>query len=333
MTQPSLIIKEKAYQAGGLLGYRPSLANSGAVIPIEMPLVRAGGRTRINKQGLVEPIANNVPALTYINGYGQYELLPAYTNDWTNNNELTGYISSTNAVRGNLVNNAFGSGFNGVEYTFIDGQTLQGAYAVRALTNTTGLPIQRAAILIKNPSHDFISVGITGFSTVRFQFSSLQSSSNEGRMFKIAENTYVVYLYNDLATTITLAQMRISTVTSLASGITVSGTAIIGLGFFRAQASGFLPNIYAPVITAGSGVTTVTDNSVTTGLAENIGQTEGSIFIDFVYRNTLGSRGQLGVLKSGSTTNRIVLWNDASNRFSFQLAASGVNDSGRGGYC
>lgn len=315
----SLVITPNAYKAGKIYAAKPT---SGAG---DLTFARAGSRWRIGPNGLVEAVAANTPAISYLRGScPSIELLPQYTNDFTNNNELAGYSSGTNSVRGSLVNDAFGGGYNGVTYTFTDGQPLQGAYLVRALSNTTGLPIQRASIFIKNPSHDFIGISVTGMSVVRFQFSTLLSSSNEGRIFKIAENTYIAYLFIDSAATNTLSQMRISPVVSLASSTTVNGTAILGLGYFRAQASGFLPNVYAPVVTGATSVTVTGDASTTTGLSSLLGQASGTIAFDFIYKNTLGGRGQLGISRSGSATNRIALWNNVPNAFAFQIAASGV---------
>lgn len=319
----SLIITPNAYKAGKIYAAKPT---SGAG---DLTFARAGSRWRIGPNGLVEAVAANTPAISYLRGScPSIELLPQYTNDWTNNNYLTGYTSGTNAVRDDsLTLDAFGSGFHGLGYTFTDGQSFQGPYLVRAFFNTTGLPVQRGAIMIKNPSHDFFGFNITGMlsSAIRIRFSTLESSNPaESRVFKIADNTYVVYFFNNAAPTVSFSQIRISPVVSLASSVTVSGTAILGLGYFRAQASGFLPNVYAPVVTGDTSVTVTGDASTTTGLSSLLGQASGTIAFDFVYRNTLGGRGQLGISRSGSATNRIALWNNVPNAFAFQVAASGV---------
>jgi hypothetical protein len=229
----------------------------------------------------------NIPRIDYSNGSCPSILVePQMTNLFTNNNSLLGYDSAVYAVKGSLVTDAFGSGFNGVNYTFTGGSGFVSAdYTVRTIDTRTN-SIQRLAIYIKNPSSDFLAINFGLVAQVNYKFSTLESSNSNGNIRKINTDTYVLYLYTDLAAMSQFSQVRIAFVTSLVSSTTIGGTATIGLAFHQQIASGTLPNSgYSAIPTVASAVTRNADNISKTGVSGLIGQTEGTIFLDFYYRN------------------------------------------------
>jgi hypothetical protein len=60
--KPSIVITPSAFKAGSLLSIIPNNTSW------DMTVTRASTKTRINALGNIESVANNVPALTYING-------------------------------------------------------------------------------------------------------------------------------------------------------------------------------------------------------------------------------------------------------------------------
>lgn len=231
----------------------------------------------------------NFPRLDYSNGSCPTILVePQMTNIFTNNNVTDGYGTNTNSIKGATIPNAFGEGINGFQYTFTNdtGLTfLASTYNIRVV-NTTGFPVQRLCLFIKNPSHDFFGIFFSGVSQSLFRFSTLESNSGTGSIVKINPNTYALYIHIDNASTSQFSQVRIAPVTSLLNSAPVNGSAIIGLAFLQGLASGTLPKVYSPIITTAASAARNSDNIARTNVRHLIGQTEGSIFIDFYYKST-----------------------------------------------
>ena len=79
--------------------------------------------------------------------------------------------------------------------------------------------------------------------------------------------------------------------------------------------------------TDGAMVTRVADFANKSGLSGSLGQTQGTIIFDFIYREPkISTGGQLGITaNSGVSNNCIVLWNNSTlNTIAFLLRANGV---------
>lgn len=250
----------------------------------------------------------NVPRLDYTNDSCPSILVePQMTNSWTNNNNTSGYTSNTNAVKGATISNAFGEGFNGFEYNFIGGgQIFISASNFIRVFDTRTLPVQRLCLYIKAPSSDFFGINYTNVGEVIYRFSTLEvSNSTIGAIKKINEDTYALYIHTDTAVTGQFSQVRVAFVTSLTDDTNVDGSAILGLGYYQGAATGTvqIQNYnYTPIIAGAGAVTRNADYLYNNTTAiDLIGQTEGTIFLDF--DRTLIFAGIKALLTLFSVTN------------------------------
>ena len=266
----SLVITPNGVKTSKLYSIKP---NDGTG---DLSVTRNTSATRVDANGNIVNVPANMARIDYTNGSPAILVEPQMTNSWTNNNNTNGYSNGSSAVKNSVVSNAFGAGFNGIQYNFTGGQTfLSSEYNIRTF-DTRNLPIQRLSLFIKNPSSDFFSIFFSGVEEVRFQFSNLQvSRPNNGHIKKINSNTYILYVYTNVATGAQYSHVRVSFVQSLSSSVTINGSCILGLGFLQGLASGSLPNYdYLPIITNTGSVTRNADVISKTGLSNITSITE-----------------------------------------------------------
>jgi hypothetical protein len=84
------------------------------------------------------------------------------------------------------------------------------------------------------------------------------------------------------------------------------------------------PTSYIPTTSASA--TRVADACFKTGISSLIGQTEGTMFLDFVFKPQANNTdGQIGI-SDGANSNRVILWNNFTlNTLGLQLRANGTN--------
>ena len=259
----SLVITPNGVKTSKLYAIKP-IDGSG-----DLTVTRATTATRVDENGNIVDVPANIARIDYSNGEPAILVEPQMTNLWINNNNINGYSSNTYAVRGSVESNAFGSGKNGISYNFLSGDTyLSNLYNIKTI-DTRNLPIVRLCLLIKNPSSDFFSINFSFVEKNTYQFSTLKVyNENTGTIIKLNSNTYALYLYTNASTGAQYSQVRISFVNGLSvNPVPISGTAIIGLGFYQGIASGTLPNTFSPIITSGSAVTRNADIISKSGLS------------------------------------------------------------------
>ena len=259
----SLVITPNGVKTSKLYTIKPNDATG------DLSVVRNTSATRIDKNGNIVNVPANMARIDYSNGSPAILVEPQMTNIWTNNNNTNGYLSKNSAIKQSVVSNAFGIGINGFQYNFIGGETyLSSNYNIK-IFDTRNLPIQRLSIFIKNPSSDFLGISFSFVEEVRFKFSTLEvSRPNNGYIKKINSDTYIIYIYTNVASGDQFSQVRVSFVQSLSSSTTVNGSCILGLGFIQGLASGSLPNYdYLPIITNKGSVTRNADVISKTGLS------------------------------------------------------------------
>ena len=251
----SLVITPNGVKTSKLYSIKP---NDGTGY---LTVTRNTSAIRVNESGVIVDVPANVARIDYSNGSPAILVEPQMTNSWTNNNNTNGYLNNPSAVKNSVVSNAFGTGFNGIQYNFTGGQNfLSSEYNIRTF-DLRNLPIIRVCIFIKNPSSDFFGIFFNGVTEIRFQFSNLQVSiPNNGHIKKINSNTYILYVYTNVATGTQYNQVRVGFVQSLSNKATINGSCILGLGFLQGLASGSLPNYdYLPIITNTGSVTRTAD--------------------------------------------------------------------------
>lgn len=226
-----------------------------------------------------------IPRLDYTNSTCPAILVePVMTNNWTLNNDTTGYSTNTNAIKGNQILDAFGLGVNGYEYTFYStGQIfVSSAYSIRVFDTRT-YPVNRLCLYIKNPSSDYFSIKFTNVAQATFRFSDLTSYDSNGIIVKISNDTYALYVHNDTSVMGQFSQVRCSFVSGFSvNPAPINGTATLGLGFWhRATTNVQVSNVYSPIITTAVAITRNGDVYSKSLATDIIGQTQGTIFIDF----------------------------------------------------
>lgn len=247
----SLVITPNGVKTSKLYAIKPTDGSG------DLTVTRATTATRVDENGNIVDVPAKVARIDYSTGQPAILVEPQMTNLWINNNNINGYSNNTYAVRGSIVSNAFGSGKDGISYNFLSGNTfLSSSYNIKTF-DTRNLPKIRLCLLIKNPSSDFFSINFSSVNQNTYQFSTLKAyDENTGTILKLNSNTYALYLYTDASTGSQYSQIRISFVNNFSINPTpISGTAIIGLGFYQGIASGALPNTFSSIITSGSAVT------------------------------------------------------------------------------
>lgn len=259
----SLVITPNGVKTSKLYSIKPSDGTG------DLSVIRNTSATRINENGNIVNVPANVARIDYSTGQPAILVEPQMTNIWINNNNTNGYLSNLSAIKQSVVSNVFGTGIDGFQYNFIGGETfLNSNYNIKTF-DTRNLPIQRLSIFIKNPSSDFLGISFSGVEDVRFKFSTLEvSKPNNAYIKKINSDTYIIYVYTNVATGLQFSQVRVAFVQSLSISTTINGSCILGLGFAQGLASGSLPNYnYLPIITNTGSVTRNADVISKTGLS------------------------------------------------------------------
>lgn len=291
----SLVITPSGVKTSKLYSIKPSDGTG------DLSVVRNTSATRIDENGNIVNVSANVARIDYSTGQPAILVEPQMTNIWANNNNTNGYLNNNKAIKQNIVSDAFGIGFNGFQYSFVGGETfLSSNYNIKTF-DTRNLPIQRLSIIIKNPSSDFLGISFSGVEDVRFKFSTLEvSRPNNAYIKKINSDTYIIYIYTNVATGLQFSQVRVGFVQSLTSSTTVNGSCILGLGFAQGLSSGSLPNYdYLPIITNTGSVTRNADVISNTNVSTLIGQTEGTILIKGAQFN----RGSVFRIRNNTNTS------------------------------
>ena len=282
----SLVVTPNGYQAGTLYSIKPT---SGAG---DMTVVRATTATRVNSAGLIESVANNVPRLDYLNASCPSLLVePQRTNvltyseqfatSWINNG-ATIISNDTTAPDGNLTADrltATGGGFGVVKFSTWTATNKVASCFVKA--NTSNL------FRIANVSG--------GGGSVTFNLSTQAITATTGftgSIESLPDGWFRCIAIDTLARSGTFS-----------IGVTAIGESVFVWG--SQLEAGSYPTSYIP--TVASAVTRNADQVYKQGISSLIGQTEGTIFIDFDIDNILSQT--IGpVIFSFSSTNYIRLF-------------------------
>jgi hypothetical protein len=286
----SLVVTPNGTKAGKLYSVVPS---SGAG---DLDVTRATTATRVNSSGLIESVASNVPRLDYTNGSCPSILVePQRTNNFTFSEQFddASWISTatitantTIAPDGNLSADTFTdstSAFLDVRkvITITANSTNTASFFVKkttgALTNYAGVAILLTGVSTRV---DYGIINTTTGAVIR------DSSSN------INSITYSTQSYGDywrVITTFTDNQSNLACTFILYPAISTNGTTINANAqgsniFWGSQFEvGSYATSYIP--TVASTVTRNADVISKTGISSLIGQTEGTVFLDYIWNS------------------------------------------------
>lgn len=254
----SLVITPNGTKAGKLYSVVPS---SGAG---DMTVTRATTATRVNSAGLIESVASNVPRLDYSNGTCPSILVePQRTNICLQSNNVNDAVWGKDTSNGTLtVTPNYGVSPDGTtNATRLQMSYTSGGYSsVLQVVDTTSSIAYSYSVYIKSltgtPTICFLNDGVTGNKLitltnqwVRYTFNIPSSGSQ----------TYPRFL--------------------LADGLTSSSADILVYG--AQLEAGSYATSYIP--TTSASVTRNADVISKTGISSLIGQTEGTLFVDFYH--------------------------------------------------
>jgi len=272
----SLVVTPNGYKAGTLYSIKPT---SGAG---DMTVVRATTATRVNSAGLIESVANNVPRLDYSNGTCPSILVePQRTNDLIQSQALaSGYTFNQCSITSNQTSPDGTS--NAKRIT--NGGTANDAYFEQSIGITNN--IYTWSIFVKQGTATTatirpVHVGIGGdVSLLTFTFAT-QTITTSGEITTSGFTTLTNGWYR-----IFCSVPITNAVSSLRGRFGNPNTPNVYNDWAFPQLEvGTYPTSYIP--TTSAAVTRNDDEISKTGISALIGQTEGTIFIDFDIDNIL----------------------------------------------
>ncbi len=287
--------------------------------PLPFDFTRASSATRVNKQGLIETVGSGKPRIDFLNNTDGHLLLePSRTNKlirsnefnihWTLGSALNLTSGQTSALTGN--NNAWLLSSNG-------------SSGFSALTNNVSFSGEHTySIFAKEGTNNKISLRSLSGTDARAEF-----NLNTGSLVATS-NTTSTKIQNYGNGWYRVSMTFTATNTNVYVYPNPIGTADVGNIYIQNSQleAGSYPTSYIP--TEGSSVTRVLDEADQTGVQQVIGQSEGTLYLDFVpldasalqilfqIRSSSGSVGQIDLrLQSGAI--RTLGSDGGSTQFSF----------------
>ena len=309
----SLIVTPNGYKASKLYSIVPS---NGAG---DMDVTRATTATRVNPSGLIESVATNVPRIDYTGSTcpsilvePQRTNLNTYSEDFTNgvyNNENTTITTnSTTAPDGTAT----------ADKLVITGS---GITSIHREVSTTSGNYYTASVYVKKAETQYVNLGFIYNAII---YAGTQFDLNNGTV-----KTNRSSGYTGLSSTITnvgngwyrltvtcIINTAVAFPTILPSNAewtsgeprqNLTGNNTTGAYFWGLQMElGAYATSYIP--TVATSVTRNADVISKTGISSLIGQTEGTVFLDFVARGGDVNQEILGVTLSGGGSEYIALY-------------------------
>jgi hypothetical protein len=266
----SLVVIPSGYKASTIYAQKP-LTTDG-----QLSFSRASTATRVNASGLIEAVASNVPRLDYTNSSCPRLLLePQRTNLYPYSEQLNQWTASGSTVTSNYAVSPDGY-TNADRVQFTAGSVVFYSGTGSAGTNT--ISVYAKATNGVSGQFRFFGNGATTLSTD-------QTATGEWQRFTFT------YTYSAVTA-------------GLAAPTTGGGVSdVIFWGFqheIGAYATSYIP-------TLGASVTRVADAASKTGISSLIGQTEGTVFVDFNINGLQSLYASAISLNDGAANNYIWL--------------------------
>ena len=300
----SLVTTPNGYKAGTLYSIKPT---SGAG---DMTVVRATTATRVNSAGLIESMANNVPRLDYLNASCPSLLVePQRTNYFPYSENISAWYEPDDGVTltSNTTDTASPDGTNNAsKITIVGGNqrnfqitnSVSGvgtfsAYVKAGTSSTLALYTSSASLLI---GYNLSTLAVT-------------QTTGTGTITSVGNGWYRITATNTLGANEVLQVLYTGT----------AGQTIYIWGF-QVEAGSYLTS-YIP--TTSASVTRNADVISKTGISSLIGQTEGVLFLDFVY-NELDTNGMIPITIGTNTANHAYLYIDGNNKVYFDFVSGNL---------
>jgi hypothetical protein len=346
MPTPSLILVPARFKTGKL--YTPVATTSGGVVlgaSGDFNVTRGTTATRVNANGLIESVASGIPRLDYfasggVVGCPALLVEPSAANgilnsnntatNWTRGANLTsGYTDVIGVSGNNLTVAASGSGIG------------FGAGRLQSTTNNVSLAsgsTYTISFLMKKTGTHTIGgyYAVIGGADIASGF-DVSGSFSSGSIYNSAPTTNRIRRVEQWGTdvyrcseTFTMTSGTTLTFINFAplSGVTNANNPAVGLGIAFAAPQielGAIPTSFIPTTTAA-----VTRNaeviSISGAVSGCVGQTEGTMYLEFIFRRpTIATAGPCGIASSNNQ-NRVLFWNNNStNSMAVNIQVNAAN--------
>lgn len=303
-----------------LLAYN---SENGNFKPLPFDFTRAGSATRVNKEGLIEVVGNNEPRIDFKDdANGALLLEPARTNSFQQSNQFdTTWIVSLAGI--SVTPNQVGVGGSTDAWKLTEG-TYNGEHFIRQTPNVGG--VVSISVYAKAGTNDFVYFrGVFGGIARRtwFNLSNGTVGTSQGisaEMISMGDGWYRCVMILDHQTAF---EYYIGT--SKTDGVpSYQGNN----GYIYIQNSQLEQGSYATsyIPTQGSVATRDAESCNQTPPSGIIGQTEGTIFVDFIRGVQINNTQGLFGISSASGDNRVIIWNIFTlNSLGIQIKANGAN--------
>ena len=336
LNSASLCVTPNGYKAGTLYSVIPNTTLG------DMTVVRATTATRVNSAGLIESVANNVPRLDYSNGTCPSILVePQRTNllqyseqinnaAWIKDNSPTITTNIATAPDGTIsadgIQAADASNFKTINQTFAvsSNSTITASVFIKKETSETyygGLGIIFYGTSTKTCFVAFKAVTGEG-AVIGSNLTAIIKVDDYGNYWRLSVTT------TDNGSNASLDLYYYATLSTTFTGLSAGAGSVRTIWGLQLEAASY-PTSYIP--TTSAAVTRNADVISKTGISALIGQTEGTIFIDFDIDNIL-SQTIDPVIFSFTGTNYIRLFTTGvisyfdSNVVSLSSSSSIINN-------
>ena len=273
----SLVVVPSGYKASKVYAQKP-LTTDG-----QLAFTRSTTATRVNSAGLIESVAINVPRLDYLNSSCPRLLLePQRVNLvlWSESFDNAGWTKENLTITANSVTSP--SGYQDAD-TLTDNSTSGRHRVAQNLSATNGTTYTYSVFVKKNSSGRFLLINAATLFNARAALDldtlAVTNLNGTGKVEDYGNGWYrfsVTGTATATSTTATYIQMQNS-----ASDVNYVGN---GSSFYLWGAqfeAGAYATSYIP--TLGAAVTRGADAATKTGISSLIGQTEGTLFVEFFY--------------------------------------------------
>jgi hypothetical protein len=273
-----------ATKESSLLAYNDE---NGNFKPLPFDFTRASSATRVNKQGLIETVGSNEPRIDYTDANGALLLEPTRTNVIINSEDFTGSewglfgfgSGTTPILTSNYATSPDGKqNATRLQFNINSGTTLSDRSYIRYTSFTSQTDYYYSCYVKSANGQEQKLLWQHGGDGYEF------TVTNEWQRVELDRNGYA----------------EIYTGFSLRGSIsTVSSADVLIWGFQVEQGS--YATSYIP--TSGAAVTRVAESSSQTPVSGIIGQTEGTVFLDFKPQTLDATSRYLSVENSSSVSN------------------------------
>ena len=310
----SLIYYPSGYKAGTAYSLKPTDGSG------DLTFTRASTATRVNADGLIEEVATGVPRIDFTGGgCAKLILEPQRTNLVKNSaNVGAGFVVGNITL---VLNNAAAP--NGLVEADKFYPTTSGGnrWFYQAVTTSASSTI---SVFAKAAGKDILYISQGGGTDVSFNLSSglvtYESSGWVGSIEDFGDGWYRCIAVR--SSSVSFAAYGVAD-SSGGSFVTASGTDGILVWGMQCEQGSYSTSL---INTSGVAVTRVADKATKSAISSLIGQTEGTIFLDFIFKTPKNpTDGQIAITAIGGVNNRVVIWNNSTlNTIAVTIQANGA---------